>query len=161
MSIWCKVINCVKALINRFIIVYGVKNVLWHWSQNIYKVKVDAKKRGSKLKSEKSPKELVCSAAKAIEIQTFLKGDEFFRRQQLDQYLPEKPLSLLRESFKTCFTVNGGGVSSNTGELVLSVRVSLWRQAPVLQRNANFLILTWNRASCSCYWGVRSLVMLL
>ena len=94
------------------------KSVLSGEVQNIYKVRVDPKKRGSKLKSEKSPKELVCSAAKAIEIRTFLKGDEFFRRQQLDQYLPEKPLSLLRESFKTCGVVSSAGslLGSNLGD---------------------------------------------
>jgi beta-galactoside alpha-2,6-sialyltransferase (sialyltransferase 1) len=94
------------------------KSVLAGEVQNIYKVKLDSKKRGAKLKSEKTSKQLVCSAAKNIEIRTFLKGDEFFHRQQLDQYLPEKPLSLFRETFKTCGVVSSAGslLGSNLGE---------------------------------------------
>jgi len=49
------------------------KSVLAGEVQNIYKVKLDAKKRGAKLKSTKTSKELVCSASKNIDVRTFLK----------------------------------------------------------------------------------------
>ena len=94
------------------------KSVLAGEVQNIYKVKLDPLKRGSKLKSEKSSKQLVCSDAKNIEIKTFLKGDAFFGRQQLEQYLPEKPLSLFSETYGSCGVVSSAGslLGSNLGE---------------------------------------------
>jgi hypothetical protein len=94
------------------------KSVLAGEVQNIYKVKVAKNKRGAKLKSDKLSRQLVCSAAKSIDVRTFLKGDDFFRRQQLDQYLPEKPLNLFRETFKSCAVVSSAGslLGSNLGE---------------------------------------------
>ena len=94
------------------------KSVLAGEVQNIYKVKLDAKKRGAKLKSTKASKELVCSASKKIDVRTFLKGDDFFRRQQLDQYLPDKPLTLFQETFNSCGVVSSAGslLGSNLGD---------------------------------------------
>ena len=94
------------------------KSVLAGEVQNIYKVKLDPLKRGSKLKSDKTSKQLVCSATKNIEVKTFLKGDAFFGRQQLEQYLPEKPLSLFTETYGSCGVVSSAGslLGSNLGE---------------------------------------------
>jgi len=93
------------------------KSVLAGEVQNIYRVKVDPKKRGTKLKTEKSSRELICSAFQSIRIKTFLKGDPFFRRQQLDQYLPENKLGLLSDVFETCGVVSSAGslLGSNLG----------------------------------------------
>lgn len=94
------------------------KSVLAGEVQNIYRVKLDPKRRGSKLKPEKTFRDLICSASRRIRIQTFLKGDPFFRRQQLDQYLPDTALGLLADAFETCGVVSSAGslLGSNLGD---------------------------------------------
>ncbi len=94
------------------------KSVLAGEVQNIYRVTLDPRKRGSKLKTEKSFRDLICTASRRIRIKTFLKGDPFFRRQQLDQYLPEGALGLLGNAFETCGVVSSAGslLGSNLGD---------------------------------------------
>jgi hypothetical protein len=101
-----------------FSVVETGKSVLAREVQNVYRVTLDPKRRGSKLATEKTGRDLICSASRSVRIGTFLKGDPFFRRQQLDQYLPDRPPALLGGAFDTCGVVSSAGslLGSNLGD---------------------------------------------
>ena len=44
------------------------------------------------LQSRRTPRELVCGLEESVRVGTFVKGDAFFREQQLDQYFLAKQL---------------------------------------------------------------------
>ena len=79
--------------------------------KNVYGVKYSGK-RASTLNSEKTPEELVCSASRSIKVKTFMKGDAFFKKHQLDEFLPADELNLLQEDppyYESCGVVSSAG----------------------------------------------------
>ena len=65
--------------------------------KNIYNVDYQGPK-ATKLKPLKSPEQLVCSAWHQVKIQTFLHSNEFFKKHQLDEFLPKSILNLLNSN---------------------------------------------------------------
>lgn len=63
--------------------------------KNIYNVDYHGRK-AAKLKPSKSPDHLVCSAWRQVKIETFLQNNEFFKKHQLDEFLPKSVLNLLK-----------------------------------------------------------------
>ena len=69
---------------------------------------------GNQLKLEAEPKKLVCEAFDTVRVSTFVRGDEFFKKQQLDQYfLPEQLLQ--GRVFKSCGVVSSSGSMQGSG----------------------------------------------
>jgi len=85
------------------------KSVQGEEVKNIYGVNYHGPK-SSKLEAQKSPEELVCAAREKIKIETFLKNNAFFKKHQLDEFLPEKPMSLFENGlYKSCGVVSSAG----------------------------------------------------
>lgn len=83
--------------------------------RNIYGVNYQGQ-RAAKLKAEKNAAQLACSAWKSIKVSTFLKGDPFFKSQQLDEFLPENQTDILNSKK----TLGSCGVVSSAGSLLHS-----------------------------------------
>jgi hypothetical protein len=84
--------------------------------RNVYGVNYQGRK-AAKLNVDKSPEELVCSIIDNVQIQTFLKGDAFFKTQQLDEFLPEKGPAILHKGgplFNKCGVVSSAGSLLNS-----------------------------------------------
>ena len=78
--------------------------------QNVYNVKYRGK-MAKRSKEDLTPEELVCETRNSVKISTFVKGDEFFEKQQLDQFFLPHQL-LFNRTFDSC------GVVSSSGSLV-------------------------------------------
>ena len=76
--------------------------------KNIYNVQYQGK-RASKLKALKSAEELVCSAGRQVKIRAFLKNDTFFKKHQLDEFLPKSQLKLFHKGYDSCGVVSSAG----------------------------------------------------
>ena len=85
----------------------------------MYNVKY-AGKKGTYLKSDKPPEELVCSAAKSVEIDTFRQGDPFFKSQQLDEFLPKNRPGIFDKVYERCGVVSSAGslLNSRLGKII-------------------------------------------
>jgi len=89
--------------------------------KNIYNVDYQGRK-ATKLKPLKSPEQLVCSAWHQVRIQTFLHSNEFFKKHQLDEFLPKSILNLLQSNRNSSIgnQYNTCGVVSSAGSLLHS-----------------------------------------
>jgi len=93
----------------RSAVISTVKSVQSNEVKNIYNVHYQGKK-ATKLKSHKSPEDLICSARGQVKIRTFLQHDPFFQRHQLDEFLPKTNLEMLEHAQgKTCGVVSSAG----------------------------------------------------
>jgi len=88
--------------------------------KNIYNVEYHGKK-AAKLKPLKSPDQLVCSAWRQVKIRTFLQNNDFFKKHQLDEFLPKSLLNLLKSNPKnSSVQYNNCGVVSSAGSMLHS-----------------------------------------
>ena len=53
--------------------------------------------------------DLLCDLLNNVSVETFIRGDEFFKMQQLDDYFPKKPLFDPGKKFDSCGVVSSSG----------------------------------------------------
>lgn len=86
--------------------------------KNYYHVKYEGS-MASSLKEQMDNRELICDAMERINLETFVKGNQFFKNQQLDQYFSEFKL-WNGKTFNSCGVVSSSGSLQVRYDLFLS-----------------------------------------
>lgn len=81
--------------------------------KNSYRVNYNGS-RTFEMQPKDPPEKLVCSAMKRAKLATFVKGDPFFRTQELDRYFMDKQI-FEGKTFDSCGVVSSSGSLSKSG----------------------------------------------
>jgi len=82
---------------------------------NAYNVSYKGPMRNKKeVQNSRSPRELLCDAAKHVKLETFRRGNEMFEKLQLDRFFPKKNF-LESRRFNTCAVVSSAGSLKDSG----------------------------------------------